>query len=202
MPGLGSSPGRQAGRQLGVVGRTFLPLSLANPNPVSKLRSRALGCCVTSRSQPAVGGRKGSLPLARAGGTGRGGRPGRGSGVRTMRAPCTTQTEAQLHPRSHPGDLTPAPQQIDGDQDTQRDAGTQSGTQHQPVHHPHSSPTSWDHLPQCRLICHDRKKNTWTQRSSSRSPALVPGGTEHPSALHNHEHLAGCGSEPLLCARC
>lgn len=56
--------GREAGRQLGVVGRTFLSPSLANPIPVSKLRSRVLACCVTERSQPAVGGRKGSLLLA------------------------------------------------------------------------------------------------------------------------------------------
>lgn len=43
---------------MGVVERTFFPMSLANPDPVSKLRSRALGgCCVTARVSP-VGGRK------------------------------------------------------------------------------------------------------------------------------------------------
>lgn len=74
--------GREAGRQLGVVGRTFFPLSLANPDPrfQAALQSPGLLRHITARSQPAVGGRKGSLPLAGAGGQGEVGGQAEGQG--------------------------------------------------------------------------------------------------------------------------
>lgn len=184
-PGEG---GKEGGRQLGVVGRTFLPLSLANPNPRLQAALQSPGLLRhRARIQPAVGGRKGSLSLARAGGTGRGGRPGRGSGVRTRRAPCTTQREAQLRSPLEsqtaelgepwrPNPSTPTNRWRPG---CQRDAETQSGHSSKPVHSS-SSPHLLGPPLSCRLTCHYRKKNTRTQQSSSRSPALVPAGTEHP----------------------
>lgn len=87
--GAWRQPG-EGGRQAGSWGwweESSLPCLQQTRIPVSKLRSRALGCCVTARSQPAVGGRTGSLPLAWAWGTGRGGKLGRGSGVRPVGAP-------------------------------------------------------------------------------------------------------------------
>lgn len=73
VPGLGSSRGREGGRQAGSWGwweEPFFPLSLANPDPRFQAALRALSCCVTARSQPTVGGRGGSLPQEGTGGTG------------------------------------------------------------------------------------------------------------------------------------
>lgn len=72
-----------------------------------------------------------------------------------------------------PGDLTLAPQQIDGDRKAQRGAGTQLGTHSSsPAHHLNSSPHLLEPPLSQQLICHCSKNTIWTQGTSSHSPAL------------------------------
>lgn len=59
-PGEG---GKEGGRQLGVVGRTFLPLSLANPNPRLQAALQSPGL-LRHRAHSACSGRKERLPLS------------------------------------------------------------------------------------------------------------------------------------------
>lgn len=90
--------GREAGRQLGVVGRTFSPLSLANPDPPfpSCALEPSLAASQLPHSQPAVGGRKGSLPLAGAGGQKEEGGQAEGQDEDSKGVPDPFQRGAQL----------------------------------------------------------------------------------------------------------
>lgn len=195
-----------------MVGRTFLSPVFSKPHPCfqAALQSPRL---LRHRTQSARSGWKERLPpFGRDWGDRERGEDSEGS----LTAP--RRKSSSVHPWGQrrlswesSGDYTPVPHRIEALRPREA-LGLRRGTaaNQLPTLTPILSPgsykakASWTYLCHHRLICHCRKKNTWTQRPSSYSPALAPGGTETPLSPpppplpHNHKHLV----KLLLWAQC